>query len=140
MMENKGFSNSADKLVLIVDDDEDIRLLLEILVKKEGFKTETAGDGEEALYKIRHTPPDIILLDLMLPKLGGLEIVRELQTEETTKIPVIIITGRYMDRSTSDTIRQESNVRDFIEKPIKPQIIAALLHKLLKTQPPRKSV
>ncbi|MBU2574679.1 MAG: response regulator [Elusimicrobia bacterium] len=137
-MENPGFLNPADKLVLIVDDDESVRDLLEFVIKKEGFRIEKAVDGEDALNKARHSSPDLILLDLMLPKFGGFEILRELQSDETANIPIIIITGRYIDRSTSEMIRQEPNVKDFFEKPVKPQLIAALLHKILKTQPPIK--
>ena len=134
-MENAAFARPADKLVLIVDDDESVRELIEFIVKKEGFRIEKAADGEEALNKARAVNPDIILLDLMLPKYGGFEILRELQADETSGIPIVIITGRYTDRSTSDMIKQEPNVRDFIEKPVKPQILTSLLHKLLRTQP-----
>jgi len=127
-MENSsGFGRPADKLVLIVDDDESVRELIEFIVKKEGFRTEKASDGEEALAKARAVNPDIILLDLMLPRFGGFEILRELQSDETGGIPIIIITGRYTDRSTSDMIKQEPNVKDFIEKPVKPQILTALI-------------
>ncbi|MHB0995469.1 MAG: response regulator [Elusimicrobiales bacterium] len=134
-MENSAFGRPADKLVLIVDDDESVRELIEFIVKKEGFRIEKAADGEEALQKARAVNPDLILLDLMLPKYGGFEILRELQADETSGIPIVIITGRYTDRSTSDMIKQEPNVREFIEKPVKPQILTALLHKLLRTQP-----
>jgi len=138
-MENTAaFGRPADKLVLIVDDDESVRELIEFIVKKEGFRTEKASDGEEALTKARAVNPDLILLDLMLPKFGGFEILRELQSDETGGIPIVIITGRYTDRSTSDMIKQEPNVKDFIEKPVKPQILTALIHKLLRTQPPIK--
>ncbi|MEI7480883.1 MAG: response regulator [Elusimicrobiota bacterium] len=68
-MENSGFSNPADKLILIADDDESVRELIECVVKKEGFKVEKAGDGEEALQKARQVHPDLILLDLMMPKI-----------------------------------------------------------------------
>ncbi len=137
-MENSGFSTPADKLVLIVDDDASVRELIEFVVKKEGFRVDKAGDGEEALQKARRISPDLILLDLMLPKFGGFEILRELQNDETTGIPIIIITGRYTERSTSDMIKQEPNVRDFIEKPVKPHVLTAAIHKVLKTQPPQK--
>lgn len=133
-----GFGRPADKLVLIVDDDESVRELIEFIVKKEGFRTEKAADGEEALNKARAVNPDLILLDLMLPKFGGFEILRELQADETGSIPIVIITGRYTDRSTSDMIKQEPNVRDFIEKPVKPQVLTALIHKLLRTQPAKR--
>jgi len=135
-MENTaGFGNPADKLILIVDDDDSVRELIEFIVKKEGFRVEKAADGEEALKKARSVSPDLILLDLMLPKFGGFEILRELQGDETDSIPIVIITGRYTDRSTSEMIKQEPNVRDFIEKPVKPQVLTAVIHKLLHTQP-----
>ena len=137
-METSGYTNPADKLVLIVDDDDAVRDLIEFVIKKEGFKVDKAADGEEALQKARQISPDLILLDLMLPKFGGFEILRELQNDETVNIPIVIITGRYTDRSTSDMIKQEPNVKDFIEKPVKPQALAAVVHKLLKTQPPIK--
>jgi len=135
MQNTSVFGRPADKLVLIVDDDDSVRELLEFIIKKEGFRIEKAADGEEALNKARSANPDLILLDLMLPKFGGFEILRELQSDETSGIPIVVITGRYTDRSTSDMIKQEPNVRDFIEKPVKPQILTALVHKLLKTQP-----
>jgi DNA-binding response OmpR family regulator len=137
-MESNGFGDPGDKTVLIVDDDDSIRDLLEFIVRKEGFKVEKAADGEEALEKARALLPDLMLLDLMLPRFGGFEILRELQTDETSGIPIVIITGRYTDRSTSDMIKQEPNVRDFVEKPVRPPVLAALIHKILRTQPPRK--
>jgi len=128
-------SKSSEKLILIVDDDESVRDLLEFIVKKEGFRVETASDGQEAIEKAKKLFPDLILLDLMLPRYGGFEILRELQGDETSKIPIIIITGRYTDRSTSEMIKQEINVVEFIEKPVKTNVLAATLHKILKTTP-----
>jgi DNA-binding response OmpR family regulator len=135
-METPGFASPASKLVLIVDDDEAVRDLIEFVVKKDGFRIEKAGDGEDALQKARTLFPDLILLDLMLPKLGGFEILRELQSDETVNIPIVIITGRYTERSTSEMIKQEPNVKDFIEKPLKPQIMLSVMHRILKTRPP----
>lgn len=135
-METPGFASPASKLVLIVDDDEAVRDLIEFVVKKDGFRIEKAGDGEDALQKARTLSPDLILLDLMLPKLGGFEILRELQSDETVNIPIVIITGRYTERSTSEMIKQEPNVKDFIEKPLKPQIVLSVMHRILKTRPP----
>jgi DNA-binding response OmpR family regulator len=136
-MENQ-YVSAAEKLVLIVDDDNGVRELLQVILQREGFKVETAEDGEEALKKARSRNPDLILLDLMLPKSNGMEIVRELQEEETRNIPIVIMTGRFMDHSTSDMIKREPNVREYMEKPVKTALLAALLHKLLKTQAPVK--
>lgn len=125
---------AAEKLIMIVDDDDSVRELLEFVVQKEGFRIAIARDGEEGLNKVRELLPNLILLDLMLPKYGGFEILRQLQQGETASIPIVIVTGRYSDRSTSEMIRQESNVVDFLEKPIKPPLLAMTLHRLLKTK------
>lgn len=136
MSDESPLGNPAEKLVCVIDDDDSVRELLEFLVKKEGFRCETAADGEEGLNKIQKLLPDLVVLDLMLPRYGGFEILRQLQTGDTAKIPIVIVTGRYTDRTTAEMIRQESNVMDFLEKPIKPSILAVALHKILKTQPP----
>jgi len=135
MSPDQASPKASDKLVMIVDDDEGIRDLLEFVVKKEGFRAATAVDGEDGLSKIQSMMPDIILLDLMLPRYGGFEVLRQLQGGETARIPIIIITGRYTDRTTKEMIRQESNVMDFMEKPLKPAVLAMALHKILGTTP-----
>jgi DNA-binding response OmpR family regulator len=137
MAENKNPSNPGDKLVLIVDDDDAVRELLAFVVMKEGFKAEKVSDGDQALKKARELMPDLMLLDLMLPGCGGFEILRQLQTGGTSAIPIIMITGRYMDHSTTEMIRRESNVVDYLEKPVNPAVLSALLHKTLKTCPLR---
>jgi len=120
------------KLVLIVDDDESIMDLLDFLVRKEGYKVERAADGEEALKKAKALHPDLILLDLMLPKCGGFEVLRELQAGDTADIPIVIVTGRCSDRSTSEMIKRESNIKELLEKPIKHHVLSSLMSTLLK--------
>ncbi len=128
-------ANPADKLIVIVDDDDSVRELIEFLVRKEGFRVETAADGEAGLSTIQKLLPDLVILDLMLPRYGGFEILRQLQQGDTARVPIIIVTGRYTDRSTAEMIRQESNVMDFLEKPIKPTLLSVTLHKILGTRP-----
>ena len=136
MPEGAPSDNPADKLVVIVDDDDSVRELIEFLVKKEGFRAETASDGEAGIAKIQQTRPNLVVLDLMLPRYGGFEVLRQLQqSEETARIPIVVVTGRYTDRSTAEMIRQESNVMDFIEKPIKPTLFSVALHKIMGTRP-----
>src|SRR5271168_2114507 len=112
---SKNTGDPKDKTIMIVDDDDNIRELLEFVLKKEGFQVIQAADGEEALQKIPTGKPDLILLDLMLPRYGGFEVLRQLQANQITKVPVLVLSGRYTDRSTAEMIRQESNVVDFIE-------------------------
>ena len=129
-------TDPKDKLILVVDDDESLLDLIEHLVRKEGFRVARGVDGQEALSKAQALKPDLILLDFMLPGMGGYEVVKELQTAETSAIPIVVITGRRLDRSSIEMMRQERNVRDFMEKPLKPAFLSAVLHRLLKTRPP----
>lgn len=121
-----------EKLVLIIDDDDGIRELLQFLVKKEGFRVETATDGEEGFQKAEKLSPDLIVLDLMLPRYGGFELLRQLQSTPLSRVPIVVVTGRYTDRSTADMIRQESNVVDFLEKPVKTAQLSSTLQRLLR--------
>lgn len=119
------------RLVLIVDDDEGIRDLLSILLKKDGFRVETAADGEEGLRKATTLRPDLIVLDLMLPRYGGFEVLRHLQGSDLGRVPIVVVTGRYTDPSTSGLIRQEANVVELLEKPVKTARFLAAVHKAL---------
>ncbi|MDA8325607.1 MAG: response regulator [Nitrospiraceae bacterium] len=130
-----GSEMPEDKLILIVDDDESAWDLLYYIVRREGFRTEQASDGREALDKARLLRPSLILLDMMLPKLGGYEIIRELQDGDTSDIPVVMLTSRGMDRSTVEVLRQEPNLKDFMEKPVNHQTLVGRLHALLGTRP-----
>ncbi|OIO05690.1 MAG: hypothetical protein AUJ52_13420 [Elusimicrobia bacterium CG1_02_63_36] len=131
-----GSAEPKDKLVLIVDDDESILDLLEHVVKKDGFRVERATDGQEAIRKVEASAPDAIVLDFMLPGMGGFEVAKELQMGDARSVPIIVITGRKIDQATIDMILQETNVREYIEKPIKPAVLTGRLHKLLGTKPP----
>ncbi|MBI2387062.1 MAG: response regulator [Elusimicrobia bacterium] len=124
------------KLVLIIDDDDGVRDLLTFMIKKEGFRAEVAVDGEDGVQKAERLKPDLILLDLMMPRYGGFEVLRQLQGSDLSLIPIVIITGRYTDRSTAEMIRQESNVVDFLEKPLKPSVLVATLERLLRPRAP----
>jgi DNA-binding response OmpR family regulator len=123
---------ATEKLVLIIDDDDGIRELLSFLIKKEGFRVETAVDGEDGFHKAEKLAPDLIVLDLMLPRYGGFELLRQLQSTPLSRVPIVVVTGRYTDRSTADMIRQESNVVEFLEKPVKTAQLAAVLQRLLR--------
>lgn len=135
MSEGEEFGKPASKLVLLVDDDESLLDLMDHVVKKEGFRTDRAADGNECLRKVQALDPDLIVLDFMLPGIGGFEVVRKLQELGCGNIPILIVTGRQMDRQSVEMVRQESNVKEFLEKPVRPAIMAAHLHRILRTAP-----
>lgn len=138
-MEEEGteleLGDPKEKLILLVDDDESLLDLMEHVVRKEGFRTDRAMDGVEALRKVEALQPDLILLDFMLPGMGGYEVLRELQAQGNGGIPVIVITGRHMDRKNVEYVRMESNVKDFMEKPMRPALLSGTIHNILKTRP-----
>lgn len=125
----------SSKHILIVDDDETVRDLLEFVFRKEGFQVDKASDGQEALNRVGSAITDLVLLDLMLPKYGGFEVLRKLQTTDKAGVPIVVISGRFADKTTVDMIRQESNVVEFLEKPIRPPQLLAVVHRILSTRP-----
>jgi len=124
----------SEKLVLLVDDDESLLDLMEHVVKKEGFRTDRAAEGPEALRKAQALNPDLMILDMMLPGIGGFEVVRQLQASGHGDIPVILVTGRVLDPGGIELIQQESNVKLFLQKPIRPSELAASIHLFLGTR------
>ena len=120
------------KRLLVVDDDESLRELFRFSMEKEGFAVGEAVDGVDGLQKTPEFEPDMIVVDLMMPNLGGFEMVRNLQALGFGKIPVVVITA-YSDQSSEDMIRQERNVIEFIKKPINYGALAQFIRsKLVK--------
>jgi CheY-like chemotaxis protein len=128
---------ASDKTILIVDDDENVRSLLELTIQMEGFNVVTAINGLEALKIMASAkPPDLIITDLMMPGQGGYEFLRNLQAEGGGRLPVYVISASNLDRTTIDMIRQEANVLEFIPKPVPMAALMSNLHKQLNTLPP----
>ena len=121
-----------NKKAFIVDDDPSIVELFRHILEKENLEVFTALDGEKALKEIPKVEPNIIILDLMLPKQGGFEVLKSLQQNESTEnIPVIIITGKFTDGTTYDFVKSQPNVKDFFSKPINPSVFAVSVKKIL---------
>jgi two-component system, OmpR family, alkaline phosphatase synthesis response regulator PhoP len=105
------------KTILIVDDEQDIINLLNFNLQNEGFLTLTAMDGVQALEAARNGKPDVIILDVMMPKMDGLEVLRTLRRQEDTRhIPVIFLTAK--DSEMDEVIGLELGADDYIVKPI----------------------
>ena len=82
------------KKVLIIDDEKDMRVYLEALFRKEGYETESAENGDEGLWLAEANRPDLITLDILMPKKSGIKAYRSLRTSDATKgIPIIVLTG-----------------------------------------------
>jgi CheY-like chemotaxis protein len=82
------------KKVLIIDDEKDMRVYLEALFRKEGYETESAENGDEGLWLAEANRPDLITLDILMPKKSGIKAYRGLRSADSTKeIPIIVLTG-----------------------------------------------
>ena len=109
------------KSILVIDDNEDIRGLLTLVLQKEDYEVLEAAGGSEALIKINEYKPDLILLDVMMPGLSGLEVlatIRESKEKKISEVPVIMITAK----STIDDIDAaiELGANSYIVKPFRP--------------------
>ena len=108
-----------NNLMLIIDDNVEFRTVVSDYFTDLGFTVEIAGDGREGLSKAKAIRPNIILCDVMMPDIGGIEVLRGLQTEDDTRnIPVLVITGSFFDKNMSELFRQESNCREFMSKTV----------------------
>jgi len=117
--------------LLIVEDEGALVELLRYNFEQEGFRVSAAADGEEALVMVAEDPPDIIVLDWMLPHLSGLEVCRQLRRRpETRAIPIIMLTARGEE---GDRVRGlESGADDYLSKPFSPRELVARVRAVLR--------
>ena len=121
----------AKEKILVVDDEEDILELIRYNLIIEGYRVDCAASGEEALIKAAEQSPDLILLDLMLPGLDGLDVCRELKANSATRqIPVIMITAKGEDADIVSGL--ELGAEDYITKPFSPRILLARVKVVLR--------
>jgi len=123
-----------NKTVLVVDDEEDVRKYLSTALKASGFAVITAEDGFEALDQVKKHKPDLISLDLVMPKKSGAKFYRELsKNKDWSKIPVLIVTGHARDDLGKADLKSliMSGPGIYLEKPVKPDNYIAAIKKLL---------
>lgn len=119
--------------VMACDDDHVIRGLLEVNLEMEGYDVVTACDGQDALDKVRENPPDLILLDVMMPNLNGWQVAEALQADESTKhIPIIFLSARAME---ADVQKGTSlGAASYVTKPFDPIDLMELVAELLSAR------
>jgi two-component system phosphate regulon response regulator PhoB len=117
--------------VLIVEDEPDIADLIRFHCDREGMEAEVIGAGKPAVESIRKSPPDVVILDLMLPDVGGIEICRRLkQWPETREIPVVMVTAKGEE---SDVVTGlEIGADDYVVKPFSPRVLMARVRAVLR--------
>jgi two-component system, OmpR family, alkaline phosphatase synthesis response regulator PhoP len=125
----------AHETILIIEDEQDIVELLTYNLEQEGYTIFFSTSGEEALAMVQQKNPDLILLDLMLPGVDGLDVCRHLKRNETTRnIPIIMLTAKSED---SDVITGlEMGADDYIPKPFSPKVLIARIRSVLRRNVP----
>ena len=133
-----GDTPAVPATILIVDDEREIRELLRYNLEREGYHVLTAQAGEEGLARIFSARPDLVLLDLLLPGLNGLEILREVRAEPSTKdLPVLLLTARGAEMDK--LLGFERGADDYITKPFSPREVLARVDAVLRrARPPRE--
>lgn len=114
--------------ILVVDDEEPIADILEFNLKKDGYQVELAFDGEQALAKAQSFQPDLVVLDIMLPKLYGWQVCQRLRQHST--VPIIMLTAK--DEETDKVLGLELGADDYVTKPFSPRELLARIRALLR--------
>lgn len=124
-------SSSNQKKILIVEDEKDILQLVKLYLEKEGFRTVTAMTGTEGLTQVKTEKPDLVVLDLMLPELDGLEVCKRLRSNaDTAVLPIIMLTAKAEESDT--VIGLELGADDYVTKPFSPKTLVARVKALLR--------
>ncbi|MEI8134058.1 MAG: response regulator [bacterium] len=119
------------KTILIVDDEKDIRDLLAYNLSKEGFGVLTAADGNEALRQIGEHPVGLVVLDIMMPGLDGLEVCKRIRShKDAAKLPIIFLTAKSAEVDQISGL--ELGADDYIQKPVSPKVLVARVKSLLR--------
>lgn len=119
----------ASELILIVDDEPSILQLSRMYLERENFKVEAAADGEAALDAIQRLNPALVVLDLMLPKLDGLEVCRRLRAADNP-VPILMLTAR--DEDIDKILGLEIGADDYLTKPFNPHELVARIKAVLR--------
>jgi len=119
------------KRILVVEDEPAIREMIRFALQKAGLQCEEAGDAEQALLAVASSPPDLVVLDWMLPGMSGVELARRLRREETTvQLPIILLTARVEENDRVHGL--EAGADDYVTKPFSPRELVARINAVLR--------
>ena len=123
------------KTILLIEDDRDIVELVRYNLEKEGYRVVAVGEGASGLAQLRKSPPDLLILDLMLPKISGLEVCKEVRRESAlNRLPILMLTAR--GEEADRVVGLELGADDYVTKPFSPRELAARVKALLRRVEP----
>ncbi len=131
--------STNDKIILVVDDDPNTCDFLTAILTKENFQVLSTFQSKETLNYLKqgsHVKVDLLITDLQMPGYGGFSIIKDLQTDEYSRVPILVVTGRNLDQDAVNMIKLEPNVQGLHIKPISPANFVADVHRILGTTPP----
>jgi two-component system alkaline phosphatase synthesis response regulator PhoP len=124
-------ASSADPSVLLVDDEPDILDLLSYNLEREGFQVATASNGADALRQAQANPPDVVVLDVMMPKMDGMETCRRFREDAALRlIPILMLTARGEERDEIEGL--DAGADDYLIKPVSPRILVSRVRAALR--------
>ena len=134
-------AHASEKRILVVDDEPDVRNFLATCIEDAGFQIETAVDGQDAMEKIKANKPDLMTLDMVMPRHSGIKLMRKLrQNEEWADIPVIVITAHAQDEFGSEDAKRfeaftsHHRPKFFLEKPVTPSKLVKAIGEILEVE------
>jgi CheY-like chemotaxis protein len=133
---------ASEKKILVVDDEPDVRNFLAACIQDAGFIVDSAIDGQEALEKIEKEMPDLMTLDMVMPRKSGIELIRTLRkNDKWSQLPVIVITAHARDEFASEDIKGFNafisglKPKRIIEKPVTPEVLVKTICEILEVVP-----
>ena len=134
---NRDSQKPAKPRVLVVDDEDDLLELVRYNLAKDGYEVECVGSGEQALLSARANPPDLVVLDLMLPAVDGLEVCRRLKADAKTRdVLIVMLTAKGEEADMVAGL--ERGADDYIAKPFSPRVLSARVRALLRREEARR--
>ena len=140
-------AHASEKKILVVDDEPDVRNFLATCIEDAGFAVDTACDGAQALEKLQADPPDLMTLDMVMPRVSGINLMRKIRSmEQFARLPVIVITAHAHDELGSEDIRGFSaftsglRPRYTMEKPVTPEKLVKAISEILDVETDAASI
>lgn len=120
-----------NEIIVVIEDEEDIRELIRYNLEKDGYRVVPVHSGEEGLEILRNSPPDLLVLDLMLPGMDGLQVCREMKADPVLSgVPIVMVTARGEEPDVVSGL--ELGADDYISKPFSPKILLARVKTVLR--------
>lgn len=118
-------------LILVADDEEDIKVILKVYLESTGFEVVTAYDGLDATAVAREKKPDLILMDIMMPVIDGIEVTKQLKADAATRdIPVVMLSAAAQSGMIEKAM--EAGAADYISKPFEPDKVKEVIEEILR--------